>query len=197
MLLIAGLGNPGEKYASTRHNIGFMVIDKFFKNQVAVENAWQEDKNKKVFFYKTGDIILAKPVTFMNASGVAVRKLVDLYKIKTENIWVIHDDIDLPIGKIRIRRGGGSAGHHGVDSIMRELGGVDTFVRFRLGVGRGKLEQKKHSDQFIKRQTIEKYVVSHFADFEAGSVRTLIKHAVKAIELALQKGLDRAMNEYN
>lgn len=197
MHLIAGLGNPGEKYASTRHNIGFMVIDQMVRDLVSVDKTWIEQKDFKAAVFKTPEIVCVKPLTFMNASGVAVRRLADLYKIHIEDIWVIHDDIDLPLGKIRIRRGGGSAGHHGVESIMREFNAEDGFMRFRLGVGRGKVEEKKTMNQNMVHQGIEKYVVSTFHDNEAGTVRTLIKHAAKALELSLKKGIDKAMNQYN
>lgn len=196
MNLIVGLGNPGEKYAYTRHNIGFMVVDHVFKNLVSVEKKWELNKEINALFFKNGDLIFAQPQQFMNASGVVVKKLVNLYKVPVENIWVIHDDIDLPLGKIRIRQGGGSAGHHGIESVMREVG-ADTFIRFRLGVGRGKLDEKRDANQNVRKHSMEKYVVSPFTVNEEGDVRKLIKHASKAIETALHKGLDKAMNEYN
>ena len=197
MNLIVGLGNPGEKYAYTRHNIGFMVVDKLIKNVIDGGQTWDLNRSLNSYFLKKGDLVFPKPQTFMNASGYAVKKLTDLYKIELDHIWVIHDDIDLPLGKLRIRVGGGSAGHHGIESIMREFAGKDHFVRFRLGVGRGKLEEKKHMDQNIHRHAVEKYVVSTFFEKETGDVRKLIKHAAKAVETALHEGLDRAMNQYN
>src|SRR3989344_2388171 len=196
MLLIVGLGNPGPKYEFTRHNIGFLTVDHLLKNLAPANETWQEDKTAKISVYKKGDLLLAKPQTFMNACGFAVKHLATLYKIEQGSIWVIHDDIDLPLGKIRIRLGGGSAGHHGVESIMRELGGTDIFIRFRLGVGRAKLEEKKHADQNLHRHAVEKYVVSGFMEEEIGDLRKLIKHASKAVECALHQGLDRAMNQY-
>lgn len=197
MLLIIGLGNLGDKYVATRHNIGFMVIDHVLQDLVKADKTWEARKDINAFIYKNGDLIFAKPQTFMNASGMAVRKLVSLYKVEVDHIWVIHDDIDLPLGKIRIRSGGGSAGHHGIESILRELGGKDKFIRFRLGVGRGKLEEKKHSDQNLRRHAVVRYVVSPFMDHEEGAVRKLIKTAAKAVEVALHQGLDKAMNQYN
>jgi PTH1 family peptidyl-tRNA hydrolase len=196
MLLIVGLGNPGEKYADTRHNIGFMVIDRLFQNQVPSGTEWEHKDQFNAYYFKKGDLVLAKPQTFMNASGTSVRKIRDFYKLKPENIWVVHDDIDLPLGKIRIRAGGGSAGHHGIESLMRELQS-DVFVRFRLGVGRGKLEAKKTTKKSMIRQAVVKWVVSPFFDAEKGEMRKLIKHGTTALETALLKGLDRAMNEYN
>lgn len=197
MLLIVGLGNPGTKYDSTRHNIGFMVVDQVVKDLAEVDKTWHLDKDVNAYVYKTGDLVFVKPQTFMNASGFAVSKLVQFYKIEVSHIWVIHDDIDLPLGKIRIRAGGASAGHHGIESILRALSGKDEFVRFRLGVGRGKLEEKKHSDQNLGRHAVEKYVVSRFTTHEEGEVRKLIKHAAKAVEIAFHKGFDQAMNQFN
>ncbi len=196
MLLIIGLGNPGKKYANTRHNIGFMVVDRLFNNQVTSGTNWQFSRNFNAFYFKKGELVFAKPQTFMNASGIAVAKLKNFYQTNLENIWVVHDDIDLPLGKIRIRVGGSSAGHHGINSIIKELGS-DNFVRFRMGVGRGKLENKKTSKKHIVRQAVVKWVVAPFFESEIGQVRKLIKDGTKAIETALYKGLDRAMNEYN
>jgi len=196
MNLIVGLGNPGEKYQSTRHNIGFMVVDKVLKDIANVEKTWELRKDLNTYLFKNGDLIFAKPQAFMNNSGVVVKRIVNLYKVPVEQIWVIHDDIDLPLGKIRIRTGGGSAGHHGIESIIREVGG-DTFIRFRLGVGRGNVEEKASSKQNLHRHGVEKYVVSPFTTHEEGEVRKLIKHTAKAIAIALHKGIDKAMNQYN
>ena len=197
MNLIVGLGNPGEKYAATRHNIGFMVVDRVVQDLTSVDKTWGMNSHINAFLFKSGDLVFIKPQTFMNASGYAVRKAADLYKIAVDHIWVIHDDIDLPLGKLRIRAGGGSAGHHGIESIMRELAGADTFVKFRLGVGRGKFEEKTHMDQNLHRHAVEKYVVSGFMEAEMGDVRKLVKHGAKAAECALHKGLDRAINQFN
>lgn len=197
MNLIVGLGNPGEKYAQTRHNIGFMVVDHALQDLTSAATTWSLNQSLKAYLCKAGDLVFLKPQTFMNGSGVAVKKAIDLYKIDVDHIWVIHDDIDLPLGKLRIRTGGGSAGHHGIESIMRELGGADSFVRFRLGVGRGKLGEKTHTDQNLHRHALEKYVVSSFFEEETGDVRKLVKHAAKAVETALHQGLDRAMNQFN
>ncbi|RJR14898.1 aminoacyl-tRNA hydrolase [Candidatus Microgenomates bacterium] len=196
MILLIGLGNPGEKYTFTRHNIGFMVVDRVFKDLVSVEKKWEARKDFNASIFKTGDLIFLKPQTFMNASGVSVKKAMQLYKVPPESIWVVHDDIDLPLGKIRIRQGGGSAGHHGIESIIRETGN-DAFIRFRLGVGRATMHQKERSNQNLPRHNIEKYVVSPFLESEEGEVRKLIKHAAQAVQTAIHKGFDKAMNEYN
>ena len=199
MKLIVGLGNPGRKYQFTRHNIGFMVADKFVKNKLPLApslNAWKKEDKFSTEFCKLDNLYVIKPQTYMNLSGAAVTQFARFYKIEPENIWVIHDDIDLPLGKIRIRIGGGSAGHRGIESIIQEIGS-DEFVRFRLGIGRGKLETVKHTDWNLPRQQVEKYVVSPFKDSEGGDVKKLVKHAVEAIEQALDKGLDKTMNRFN
>lgn len=199
MRLIVGLGNPGGKYLSTRHNIGFMVTEKFVKDRLSLYpslKAWKKDDNFHALWCKIEDTIVCKPQTFMNLSGVAVAALARLYKIKPIDTWVIHDDIDLPLGKVRIRTGGGSAGHRGIESIINSLGSGD-FIRFRLGIGRGKLEVIRHTDINIPRQNIEKYVVSPFTDHEAGDVKKLIKHAGEALEIAMTEGIEKAMNRFN
>lgn len=195
MNLIVGLGNPGEKYATTRHNIGFMVVDQVLHDLESVDKTWKLDQGLNTYFFKNQKVILAKPQTFMNASGFAVTKLLSLYKVPVEDLWVVHDDIDLPLGKMRIRLGGGTAGHHGVESIMREVGNNDGFVRFRLGIGR--LDEKKHVDHNLKRHAVQKYVVSRFTTHEEGEVRKLVKHTARAITLALTDGLAKTMNQFS
>ncbi len=131
MKLIVGLGNPGKDYEDTRHNIGFMVVDKLAREIGRDTLVWNQDDKRSAFVAKVGELVIAKPVTFMNNSGVAVKKLADFYKIDPVDVWVIHDDLDLPIGKIRIRNQGGTAGHNGVESIITHLG-TDKFLRFRF-----------------------------------------------------------------
>lgn len=190
MILLVGLGNPGEKYAKTRHNLGFMVVEELARKLLPLEKTkWEEDKksNSQLSIIDS-QFILVKPQTFMNASGYAVVKILRYYDIKIlSNIWVIHDDVDLPLGKIKIRIGGAAAGHHGVESIIKELG-TDKFVRFRLGIG----HPERGSDALVER-----YVLREFDVNERSEVRQMIKKAVKAIRVALEKGLERAMNEFN
>jgi PTH1 family peptidyl-tRNA hydrolase len=120
----------------------------------------------------------------MNESGRAVAAVSEFYKIPPKDMWVVHDDIDLPLGKIRIRAGGGSGGHNGVESLIAHLK-TDAFLRFRLGVGRG------------AHRSVVEFVLSRFQQGEAGEMRKLIKHGVDAVRLALEKGTDRAMNRFN
>jgi len=167
MILIVGLGNPGKKYAKTRHNIGFRVVDEL------------KSLNLK-------RVILVKPKTFMNLSGKAVKSLMTKYKVPPLNLWVIHDDIDLPLGKIRISVGRGAAGHKGVESIIKELG-TKNFVRFRIGI----------CPKAGKPKNIEKFVLQKFNKEEEKIVKEVIKKTAKAIEFSLKAGLEKAMSKYN
>ena len=196
MKLIVGLGNPGSQYENTRHNIGFMVIDRLSQELGVNVPVWDKDEKRNVLTCRMGDVILAKPQTFMNASGFAVKALSDFYQIAPDDVWVIHDDIDLPLGKIRMRVGGASAGHHGVDSIINHLK-TDKFVRFRLGIGRGKESTGRYTDKNLHRSAVINFVVSRFRQSEAGEFKHLVKHGVEAVRISLEKGLERAMNRFN
>ena len=151
MILIVGLGNPGEKYKNSRHNLGFMVLDELAREMLSLaKTKWQENKKFNSQFIGIGPkTILVKPQTMMNASGFAVAKVANFYHIEPAEIWVIHDDADLPLGRIKIRLGGGSGGHRGIDSMIEQLG-TDKFVRFRLGIG----EANRGKDRLL-----EKYVL--------------------------------------
>lgn len=196
MKLIVGLGNPGEKYQQTRHNLGFLVVDKFAKEIASPSLPWEKNEKFKSEIAKKGELVLAKPQTFMNASGVAVAQVAAFYKITVEDIWVIHDDLDLPLGKIRIRRGGASAGHHGIDSLIRELKS-DKFVRFRLGIGFGKENKGPNADHKLHHSTVINFVLSKFRQGEAGETKHLIKKGAEAVRIALFEGIDKAMNRFN
>jgi len=185
-IIIVGLGNPGEKYKNTRHNIGFLVIDKFKEM-----NNFPEFKLSKKFnslisedLINSEKVILAKPRTFMNNSGKAVKALTNFYK--TKDLFVVHDDIDLPLGKIKIAKSRGSAGHKGVESIVREIGTKD-FIRFRIGIQPTK----------IKPKNIEKFVLQKFNKEEKKIVKEVIKKAVEATKLTLKEGIEKTMSEYN
>ena len=200
MKMIVGLGNPDEKYLYTRHNIGYMVAEKLAKQLLPLERSeigWEGNKKFTAQICRINDsLFLVKPHTYMNRSGIAVSALAGFYKVKITDLWVIHDDIDLPLGKIRIRKGGSSGGHNGVESIINNLPSPD-FIRFRLGIGRGKLDIKKTTDINLSRQGIEKFVLSPFRDREGGEAKKMIKNAVKAIKLALDVGIEKAMNRFN
>lgn len=205
MKLIVGLGNIGEKHERNRHNLGFMVIDQFLKNFEPVEKtSWELSEKFKSDIVllewkpKQGPlekVVLAKPRTFMNNSGLAVRLICEFYKISPEDIWVIHDDIDLPLGSIRIRNGGSAAGHRGIESLLKELG-TEKFWRFRLGIGhpRNKAHDGDHKSYI---RDVDGFVLGDFAGDEKGKVKELIKHSAKAIAHALETDLASAMNRFN
>lgn len=189
MKLIVGLGNPGKKYEKTRHNLGFVVLDVLLQRLAPVEKTvWQENKKTKSLIAKLDDLILAKPQTMMNASGMAVAKLAAFYKIKPGKIGVVHDDLDLPLGKIKIREGGGTAGHRGIDSIVRELGTSD-FIRFRLGIG--------HPGLGSSDEEVRGYVLAPLDQADKVTARKMVKKVVKAIELVLKEDLVKVMNRFN
>ncbi len=196
MKLIVGLGNPGGEYESTRHNIGFMVVDHLARELGTMALTWEKDEKKNVLTARVGDVLLVKPQTFMNKSGYAVAALVNFYKLTPSDIWVIHDDIDLPLGKIRIREGGSSAGHNGVASIIQELS-TDAFLRFRMGIGRGKESTGKQMDKNLHHRSVISFVLSHFRQGEAGALKHLVKRGTQAVRIALTEGTDRAMNRFN
>ncbi len=190
MILIVGLGNPGKKHEKTRHNIGFRAVDEIAANfQFPIFNfqsIFNAQISKKTF--ENQKIILAKPQTFMNLSGRTIKILNAKYKIQDTNLWVVHDDIDLPSGKIRISKGRGAAGHKGVESIIGELK-TKNFIRFRVGIKPQKIENRK--------QKIEAFVLQRFSKDEEKIVKEVIKRIIEAIEMALKEGIEKAMSKYN
>jgi len=173
-MIIIGLGNPGDKYLNTRHNIGFRVIDQFKE-----KNKFPEFKLSKKFhslISKNKNIILAKPQTFMNKSDQAVKALVNFYK---KELVIIHDDIDLPEGKIKISKSRGSAGHKGIESIIKEVG--KDFIRIRIGIQPEKGKPKNP----------ERFVLQKFTK------KTDMKETVEAVESLISNGLEKTMNKYN
>lgn len=199
MKLIVGLGNPGDKYIGTRHNLGFETLDYFLKKYEPVEKSeWDEDKKSNSLFkkikIKNSQILLTKPLTFMNKSGEAVSKISSYYKIEPADIVVIHDELDLPLGKIQIRYGGGTAGHNGLESIIDYLG-TDKFIRIRMGVGKPIRVDGKRFD--IKNPTsIDNYVLQNFSENELPDVRNMIKHVQKNLELLLSNGFETFMSRH-
>jgi len=184
MYLIVGLGNIGNEYNITRHNIGFEVVD-----YLSTEYNIKINKTKFKADYGKGkiageDVFLIKPRTYMNLSGESVKLFKDYFKIPKENIYIIYDDIELPIGKLRIRKNGGAGTHNGMKSIVKELNTKD-FPRFRLGVG-----SPKHGD-------LANYVLSRFTQEEIPIIKDLVINTSKAIYTALDKDLDKSMNMYN
>ena len=196
MKLIVGLGNPGSEYQDTRHNVGFMVIEKLAKELSKEQISWKEEEKFKALIVKIGDVILVKPITFMNSSGEAISSIMHYFKCVPSDVWIVHDDIDLPLGKIRIRQKGGTAGHNGVASILDALKS-DTFVRFRMGIGRGKESTGPNENKNLSHRSVIAFVLSRFNQSEAGSLKHLVKHGATAVRIALTMGMDKAMNRFN
>jgi peptidyl-tRNA hydrolase, PTH1 family len=183
--LIAGLGNPGREYRNTRHNIGFMVVDHLSSAMNVTISRMQSKAMFGMGTDRDNKIILVKPVTFMNLSGQAIASLVRFYKVPIEHLLVIHDDIDLPLGTLRMRPSGSSAGQKGIASTIERLGTED-FARLRVGVGRPP-GQKMAAD----------YVLQPFSRDEQETLGFVLDRAVDAALTFVRSGLDTAMNRYN
>jgi PTH1 family peptidyl-tRNA hydrolase len=206
MHLIVGLGNPGQKYARTRHNLGFMVLD-----QLAKEWGVEWETNKKVkgevssFKFQVSSssrgekIYLLKPQGYMNNSGEAVRNFIKFYKLETRNskleTYIIHDDLDLDLGRLKIQHGGGTAGHHGVESVYDAVSSfqfpISKLIRFRMGISNSQLETNNP-----KLETSD-YVLTKFAPAEQPAVAQMVYNCTQALETAVIQGVSAAMNKFN
>jgi len=183
--LIVGLGNPGREYKNTRHNTGFMVVDRLANQH---NQAFGKVESKALvckFEHQGKRIILAKPQTYMNESGQAVGGLVHFYKVPLENLLVVYDEVDLPVGTLRMRPEGGSAGQKGMKSIIERLG-EKAFPRLRVGIGRppGRMEASA-------------YVLRDCSGEAAEELPLILDRAAEAIMTFIQQGIDQAMNLYN
>lgn len=203
MKLIVGLGNPGEKYKNTRHNVGFWVVEALLRELAPLKKTrWRTRKELKAEIAKIGDLVLAKPLVAMNASGITVKKLIAKYQIPSTKLWLIHDDLDLVLGQIKIVKGRGAAGHRGVDSVIKHLG-LSDFVRFRLGIGRPKKGGKWWvglgglTSENVKHQVVIDFVLSEFEQKERVEADKMVKKAVEIIQFALESGLEAAINRYH
>lgn len=181
MKLIAGLGNIGDKYCFTRHNTGFMVLDKWALDEGF---SFKEDKKLKSFIAKKGDIIFVKPTTFMNLSGEAVRAVMDYYKIDVKDVLIIYDDISLDLGKIRFRANGSDGGHNGIKSIIQHIG-TKNFDRLKIGIG----PQPNIPS--------ENFVLANFPKDKLEDLKETLKRAVVAVEFYLSEGIEKAQNKFN
>lgn len=190
--LIVGLGNPGEAYANSRHNIGFKCVNYF-----AREHGIRFDKRRGQAEVGSGtvegrEVVLAKPQTFVNRSGESVRALVRRFGVRLENLVVIQDDLDLPLGKIRIRPGGSAAGHKGIGSIIEHVGSRE-FPRIRIGIGRPMVEEGSSASE----EEIIEWVLSGFTEEEGETVAQVIPRVSEAIGCLLKEGVKAAMNRFN
>jgi len=206
MIVFIGLGNPGQKFQKTRHNVGFGALDEFQK-----KNNFPDFKVAKKFLAEISEgilgkekVVLAKPQTFMNESGKAVKLLTKNYKLPTTNLLVVHDDLDLPLGKIKIAKNRGSGGHKGVESIIKELK-TKNFVRLRIGIcPKNKIRMGAFAYPSGARRPergcairMQKFVLESFKKEEEKIIKETIDEAAGAIETIINEGLEKTMNEYN
>jgi len=185
MFLIVGLGNPGREYRNTRHNVGFKVIEELAgRLNIA---AFKEKHRSLIAEAPFGQhkVILAMPQTFMNNSGAAVRGIMEWHKVVPKHLMVIYDDVDLEVGQLRVRLGGGSSGHKGVESIIESIK-TPEFGRIRIGIGRDSLSGD-----------ISDYVLSTIPSSEQDPINAAILKAAEAVEAIISSGLEEAMNRFN
>ena len=184
--LVVGLGNPGDKYENTRHNVGFLTVDELAERaRVPVQRLKHRALTNTVEL-GGAKVLLMKPVTYMNLSGEAVRQAADFYKVPPEHVLVVSDDVSLPVGRLRIRRGGSAGGHNGLKSIIQQLG-TDQFPRLKVGVG-----EKPHPDY-----DLADWVLGKFVGEDKKTIDAAIKRAADAVECYIQDGPDKAMSRFN
>jgi peptidyl-tRNA hydrolase, PTH1 family len=183
--LLIGLGNPGREYRDTRHNVGFMLIDRLCEAAGIKLGRLQSKALIGTGQWQGRKIVLAKPQTFMNLSGQPVSSLLRFYKVPVSQMLIMHDDIDLPVGTLRIRPDGGSGGQKGLASIIEQLGTQD-FPRLRIGVGRPP-----------GQKAAANYVLKNFSAFDLELITQVFDRAVDATRVFLNDGLDKAMTQYN
>ncbi len=183
--LIAGLGNPGAQYRQTRHNVGFMAVDRLAARLGVTFSRLESKALATKADYQGKRIVLAKPQTFMNLSGGPVSSLARYYKVTHEHLLVTYDEVDLPLGTLRLRPGGGSAGHKGISSIIEKLGSQE-FPRLRVGVSRPP-----------GRMDAASYVLQDFSAAEKELLNIALDAAVEAMLLFISEGINAAMNQYN
>jgi len=182
MKAIAGLGNPGDKYSGTRHNFGFMVVDKLAEQSSAVFKA---GRGEYVYSKVNPDLILIKPTTYMNNSGYAVKSALDYFKIHISDLTIIYDDIDLPLGTIRFREKGKSAGHRGIEDVIYHLSS-HVFPRIKMGIAND--GQMRPSENFVLRK---------FRKDEQEAVKETVNFACESLKFSLNHSIQETMNKYN
>lgn len=195
--LIVGLGNPGSKYEQTRHNIGFAAVD-------ALARGWQislsENRKFQGLFGEgmgpgSQKIRLLKPLTYMNLSGQAMRSVIDWYKLPPESVLAIYDDMDLPLGKIRLRLSGSAGGHNGMKSAIAHLG-TQNFPRLRIGIGKPQTPDGKNDKDKNDKDTVS-FVLGRFRVDETQMIGEILQLVVEAVELSLKQGVEKSMSLYN
>lgn len=188
--LLVGLGNPGARYERTRHNVGFMALEHFIRSLGPV--SWQEKFSGRFFRWRLdcNSVFLAEPLTYMNRSGRFVAPLARFYKIPLVNILVVHDDLDLAFGRIKVVAKGGSGGHNGVRSLIAELGSSE-FARIRIGIGRPPKNDQGYA------MPVDHFVLSPFSDEEEKQLDPVLARCDQALELFAREGVTAAMNRVN
>lgn len=186
MKLLAGLGNPGPRYAASRHNVGFLVADELARRWATPFDRYDRDFEGLVGQAQRGGtaVMLLKPATYMNESGRSVAAAWRYYKLDAADLLVVHDDLDLPVGQLRLRAAGSAGGHKGLDDVIRHLG-TDAVPRLRIGIG------KVHRDATVE------YVLSRFEPEERPMIAAALNRAADAAECWLARGIEAAMNEFN
>jgi len=182
--MIVGLGNPGSEYSNTRHNVGFMAVDELAR-QWGIHSFRKKSQALIAEFRGEEPVVLVKPQTYMNLSGESVGELARWYKVAPEDIIVIFDDMDIPIGRLRLRMKGSSGGHRGIESLLTHLP-KDTFCRIRIGIDRPPTEWK-----------VVDYVLSRFTNEEKPTLDLAVARAAEAAEAIVKQGMNKAMNVYN
>ncbi|SDF99313.1 peptidyl-tRNA hydrolase, PTH1 family [Selenomonas sp. WCT3] len=185
MKIIAGLGNPGSEYEKTKHNVGFMFVDALAKKLGVTD--WKDKFDAKIGEARIGaeKVLLVKPQTYMNESGQAVGPLMNFYKLEVEDLIVVHDDMDIPAGTIRIRKKGSAGGHNGIKSVLAHVGD-EHFARVRIGIGRP-----------MPGWTVVNHVLAPFVPEDVPKIDEAIKYLVPAVECMVTDDVDKAMNQYN
>jgi PTH1 family peptidyl-tRNA hydrolase len=193
MKLIVGLGNPGKAYAHNRHNIGFRCINYLARLHSIPVKKHQCRSQVGIGKIAGIEVLLAKPKTFVNKSGEAVERLMHKYNISTDDLLVIYDDLDLPLGKLRLRPDGSAGGHKGINSIISALGS-EVFPRIKVGIGR---PTKEDGTAITDEDVIAGYVLSDFTPQEKAATKLAITTVAEAIHCALTEGITAAMNKFN
>jgi PTH1 family peptidyl-tRNA hydrolase len=191
MKLIVGLGNPGRIYAHNRHNVGFRCLN-YFARLYSIRFDHRQCRARMGIGKKRSEqLLLAKPGTYMNLSGESVACLVHKHQITLNDLLVIYDDLDLPLGKIRLRQSGGSGGHKGMNSIISAVGG-EAFSRIRVGIGR-----PDAGEQSMSEDAVITYVLSDFSPQEEAAIKPVIARVAEAIHCFLTQGIEAAMSKFN
>jgi len=185
MKLIAGLGNPGGRYRGTRHNVGFEVADLLARRHELPFQPWRDLAEAAEWRRPEGRVWIVKPLTFMNLSGEAVSALMAFYKLDLADVFIVCDDVNLPVGQLRVRPSGSSGGNNGLKSVAASLG-TEEFARLRIGVGRGD-----------PARDLADHVLSRFAPEEMSGVEEAVTRAADAVEMWIDEGTARVMNAFN